>query len=356
MRNFAPPNADRWMVCDAVQFFEPDVDRSKDSKVRLEGLAADNLVTLGGDGYDLDEVVGAYDDNGTLFTPSMVDHIKHYLEFVAHSGGVRERSINSDLVNMSGRIDWYGIKDRTLEVVELKYGYRIVEPTTWQLIAGVYLLQHASPEFYERVDAIKLTVHQPRAMHIDGITRSITLTMDEFEVKCGEMLDRIDAICRADTPVARPGPHCVGCNMAMSCQALTQSIYQAYDVVESIHQINPTGEQLGVELDLLDKMEVLLKAKRTPTVAEGEARLAAGEYVPGWRIENRVGNNHFTVSRGEIEITTGVSAIETKICTPAELIRRGADKKVVTTITERPHAGKKLVRALTPEQIKEKLK
>jgi len=95
---------------------------------------------------------------------------------------------------------------------------------------------------------------------------------------------------------------------------------------------------------MLERMDDLFKARRDAVVAEAEARISANGYVPGWNLEKRYGKRKFKTDAAMIRMLTGIDALESKLCTPAELVRRGATEDQIKPLVSTPLIGTKLVR------------
>ena len=196
-----------------------------------------------------------------------------------------------------------------------------------------------------------LRIYQPRAIHDEGPLRSWHLTRDEYVPYLDQITARVTELLMGDNE-AHVGPHCAHCRHAVGCQALTQSVYKIADLTTSSRVYHtPTAGQLGDELEMLQRMSELLKARRDAVEEEAIHRITSGKFVPNWTIKARYGKKRFTVGVGLIEMLTGVSATEVKTVTPAELLRRNADPKVVASITDTPRIGHTLERFAGPEKV-----
>jgi hypothetical protein len=144
---------------------------------------------------------------------------------------------------------------------------------------------------------------------------------------------------------ADAGNHCHHCVGAGICEALSHSIYAMWKSVSSRSVMVPSNQQLADELDMLDRMAGLLKARTEAVKAEAEFRMDDQQTIPGWAKMPTAGKRKFTVEGDLIEALTGVDPWEKrKLCTPAELERRGVDPTVVRQMSTTPTVGHKLTR------------
>ena len=108
------------------------------------------------------------------------------------------------------------------------------------------------------------------------------------------------------------------------------SVYKTYDIVQRsrVYQ-QPSSQQLADEMTMLEKMKTVFEARYSAIEAELQARLDGGTFIPGYCLEKRYGKKKFTVDDLTIRLMTGINPTQSKTCTPAELIRRGANEDVV---------------------------
>lgn len=240
-----------------------------------------------------------------------------------------------------------------LYVIDLKYGYGIVEPyrnTQLSIYAGAVLrmLQQQG----QIVTGVTLMIHQPRAAHPAGPTRRWDMTIAELEQWVAWIESRGE-MCQGQDPVAVAGEHCADCPAASTCHAVGKTLYQAHGTMLASQQRHMTREELATELTFLDGIEKMLKARRNMVEAEASAHIEAGRAVPGWSLEPGKGHRKWKYDPALIEALTGVSTVSDKPITPAELVRRGADEGLVDTLTETPRTKPSLVR-ITSDMIARK--
>lgn len=337
----------RWMKCAASAHF-PISRSDDDGDAAREGTCAAWVgeLVINGDVASANDMLGQTHENGWTVDADMVKHIQWYADTImvrdtTHKAEVR---IDHPVFPMGGTADHLGwSRDwNTLYIDDLKYGYDIVEPTTWQLICYLFLiLANIEPNHWPKL--IQLSILQPRAIHNDGPYRKLVVDIAGIQPRLNQMQTRVEALLGGEN-LATPSDKCLHCTHAFKCTALTRTVYSMWEVLQSREYLNPTPHQLAEELSMVERMDELFTARKNAVQAESEARLNEGGFVPGWSLERRYGKRKFTVDSPVIEMLTGVDPSVDKTCTPAELIRRGANEKVVQTITTTPFIGVKMKR------------
>ncbi len=342
MRKLRPSASSQWMHC-GLSAHAPLDRPEQDGDAARQGTCAAWVAELvrNGDATCAGDLLGKTHENGWEVDEEMVRHINAYLAILPDDGSSEVFMATECLQGTADDIGW---TPEGLVITDLKYGYGIVEAVNnWQLLSYLYLFL-SDKDINLWPDNVTLRIYQPRAIHDKGPLRSWHLTRDEYEPLVQRIGTRIKALVDGENE-AHVGPQCAHCMHAVGCQALTQSVYKIADLTTSTRVYHtPTPEQLSDELDMLDKMAALLKARKDAVTEEVVYRVNSGSYVPGWVIKSRYGKKRFTVDDMTIGMVTGVDPSETKTCTPAELLRRGANPEVVASITETPRIGHRLER------------
>ena len=318
----------------------PDVDTDPAREGTCAAWVAECV--MNGDASSAEDYLGETHENGWVVDDDMVRHCQWYIDTImARAGHHRaEVYVKHPTLPMAGTADHIGWSDdmQTLYVDDLKYGYKVVEATSPQLTAYLFLvLSNIPPEQWPKL--VQLSILQPRALHKDGPYRKRVVSVAEMQPDLDHMQAMIEYVINTPDPVATPGAHCYRCAKALGCTALTQSVYATWEAIQSREYLDPTPEQLSTELTMLERMTDLFEARNTAVRAEADAKLAEGGFIPGWAVQKKFGNKKFTVDDVSIQMITGIDPTVKKTCTPAELIRRGARKEVVDTITTNPFIG-----------------
>lgn len=330
-----------WFHCALYPRFIANLPEQPASDAAREGTCAAWVAekTLRREVAQCSDLIGAAHENGWIVEKQMADLMQKYVDFVVSIGGMYdvERTVYLNEY-ITGTTDLFAIiANGVLYVIDLKYGFMIVEPyrnTQIAIYAASLLKKYGASE-------VRLGVYQPRAFHPLGIYREWRTSPQELMAFAGE----IEAAGnRAQDPnaTATPGKWCEHCDAAHTCQALAETLYKGHHVIESSRQKKMTGEELAKELDFFDLMETLLKSRSVAVKAEATARAKSGEFLPGYSLETGYGNRKLNISAEEFKFITGIDPYEKKTATPAELVRRGASEKLVDGLSSRPTIPPKL--------------
>lgn len=323
--------------------FIPDAGDG-DTEARREGIAADWVANgvLRGDAASAAEFLGESAPNGWMITGDLVQHVQGYVDYCRSRGEVVQTQsiINIPHLFIRGRLDSQTVQGRTLEIIELKYGWRPVEVEfNPQLLCEAIAL--FDPEKHDRVI---LTIYQPRPYHPDGKVRH--WEMDEPELTTAYYWLKGKAIAATSPdPKGSVGYHCRDCDGRGRCEALARAAYSAFEWISGTAITKMDAKQLGDEAKFLDLALALVKARHSGIIAEINGRMRRNEYIPGWMWEQRLGDREFIIPLNEVEAKTGITPYKQVPMSPAELEREGADVKIIEEITTRSNAGIKLVPA-----------
>jgi hypothetical protein len=354
----APSKAPLWSACalagshlasHGVGYVSPYAEKAE-SDSRREGNAASWLAARLMRGHIVEpDAVGETAPNGWVITEDMLGHVMAFTEYMRSFGGA-QYSHTTPVVLGDGAIIGHledniaVVAGQTLHVFDLRYGWRIVEPERDPTLM-CYGLGLAN----EMTARIVLHVYQPRPFHPDGPGRSWTIPATEA-TQWHDWLVHMANLGNSGNQAAHPGPQCRrhNCELQASCAALKASTYHNHERIAGRgvdRKMSPA--ELAAELDFLEHAEDVLKARKAGIEAEAEGRIRNREHVAGWEVVMRKGQRKFTVEADKVKQITGINPYVEKLCTPAELERRGANKEVVKTITDTPNIGQKLQRTDT---------
>ena len=327
--------AGRWMRCAAAPRFATAVPETTNDAAR-EGTCAAwvaETVIQSTERIDADDMLGKMHSNGWVVDDEMANHVSRYIDVIGRDSTV-EQSVSLWDGLILGTFDAKKIVGRTLYLIDLKYGYKVVNvKSNWQVI--VYTLGCWNDDW----DNACVSIYQPRASHPDGILRSVWYTREELSALAAELYaGAINA--HAAEPMAVPGSHCDDCPAAATCRALAESNYIVGDVIRSPMQHTMTPDEISAELTFLRRAAAMIDARLTAVAADAESLIAAGRIVPGWMMRAGTGHRKWNVDPAVVEIMTGKPAYRQVLRTPAEIERDGGD---VTGLTTKPATRRKLV-------------
>lgn len=341
---FRPSQASYWSRCAAFVRFTQNMPETTNDAAR-EGTCAAWVaeLVLTGEMQTCREALDCVHENGWVVDLEMIDLVQEYVDTVRSYGGTvgAEEFIRaSENPLIEGTLDSSvsALQDGILRIIDLKYGRRIVETTTPQLICYGYGKMMKEPA--GSVREIHLSIYQPRAIHRDGIYRTRVVTPEELHAEFVGLWEMAVEGMKPDS-MATPGPHCADCEAAASCEALAHTSYNLVHQMQSRIKRDMTAEELSKELKFIRDAKATVNARINAVTAEAEARLKK-ESIPGWKLERKKGKRAFTQSGVNIQLLTGIDPWERKLCTPAELERRGATEDQLKGLVKTPETGLKL--------------
>lgn len=316
------------------------------SDARREGVAADWIANgvLKGDAGSAAEYDGETAPNGWIVTPDMVRHVQGYIDFCRSRGPLvrAQVPINIPALYIRGVADAQCTTDSTtLELMELKYGYQIVD-AEW----NAQLLCEAIALFDDtKHDRVIMWVYQPRPYHPEGKARQWVLTAEEL-LTAYHWLAGKAAAALAPNPAGTPGAEwCGNCDGRGRCEALNRAVYTIFETVHGVRLEKRDAPALGAELTFAQKARKLVDAYESGIKAEVAGRMKRGEFIPGHMWDVGLKDREFSVPMSKIFELTGVAPFKMVPRSPAEMEKEGADPEIINSITYRPPAAPRLVPA-----------
>ena len=344
-----PSGAHRWTKCSAAPLFASRAGPQPTNDAAREGTCAawvaELLLT------DVPVAVGMTHENGWEVDATMIGHMQDYAEICRADGGQMWVEENLRLnKSIGGTADCATLADGLLTIRDLKYGFRLVEPDSPQLIiyAAAALVSMETP-----ATAIRTEIYQPRGFHRDGPRRWRDWTPDEIRAKAAWIIERADECYKPD-PIATPGSHCLYCDGAVGCVALQQTTATSLAIAEMTGHRDRTPSELSQALRFYRSALEIITAAAKATETEAEARAKRGERLPGWGLTPRLGQTRVKVSPAAIKALTGIDATKTVPMGIGELRAAGLTVAQLAVITERPNTGHKL-EPLDPDTIARQL-
>jgi hypothetical protein len=308
-----------------------------------EGRAAHWLANhvLRGDASGAEEGLGETAPNGWIIDEKMVRHIQEFVDIVRRHGGVMDATPLTLWGLVHGVPDTYSVGGDTLRVYELKYGYRLVEPDTPQLIlAAGALCTHEHK-------LVSLEIFQPRPYHPSGKHRKWVISPQELQDHLAD-LEKAAWATTEQWPRATPGVHCKRhyCPQAAFCTELTSEIGAAYEIVAGTRRAGkPTVGELGAEVDFLQIADEMIGARLKAAEAELEARIRTGEDGGDWYLKQRQTKRDWTVPLAMVAVLTGKDPYQKpKPKSPAMMEDEGVPLEVIKSISKPGNGGLELAK------------
>lgn len=344
-----PSSSHRWTNCALFMQASQAYPESPEGDEAREGTAAAWVaqVVLTGEARDCYALIGKTHANGWLITNEMAQYVQAYVDMINMRGGTTSCekfvTLSTDPL-IAGTLDLSATIANipTFYIDDLKYGRIPVEVrrNPQEIIYAAAELRKYAPGTF---NLVQLGIYQPRAFHRDGIYRKWVVSVAELLRLADEIIEA-GRRAYAPNPVGTPGGWCTYCPVATRCEALTHTNYARISLVHSQAHRDMTATEISRELDFLEEADATLKARKKAVTAEAEQR-ARKERLPGYRLEMGKGKRRFNVDRAVVRMMTGIDPMEESICTPAELIRRGASKDMAHALSIVPDTGMKLIKA-----------
>lgn len=343
----------RFMVCNGSKMLSGLELLNIPSQITEEGNAAHWLVEQVYKGnFIVEELIDRQAPNGIFITQEMADYVATYLNDIKSlsNGAVEiDTSYATDKWSIRGRADFIGYKDpKTLVVADLKYGWRIVEPSdNWTLIS------HAIAKS-AGVEKIEFRIYQPRPYHPKGQVRTATMTIEELRQKYAEMSYALDN----PKPESVSGSHCSYCKSLTQCPAAQIALMNAVDVANVAFDNEVSDGDLSELLKTLKRAKEVISQACTAYEEMAVARLKDGKVLPGYQLTNAVGKTKWVGKTEDVieyvKMFCDVDISEKTLVTPAKALKMGVPEEVVKSCTERPCTGMKIVE-MNENEMGEKL-
>ncbi len=338
----------RAMACAGSLFFE-DLPKEETNEAALEGTAAGEYlerlltrqelhpnVTHARNGvpfdldmrfYALDVAVGIRDLLGGSYLGVNCETV---IDWQTQSG-----------IAIKGRYDASFTHEKNLYVDDYKYGFGIVEAKeNWQLLGyaiGEVIRRNCS------FPTIVLRIHQPRAHHEEGTTREWRITYDELIHYKTVIENRMTAIVAGEKSLVT-GNQCKYCPAAAACPAFNKAYHRGVDIAHEFLQDTLDEEELSYQLDLVGRVEDLIKTRKSSLEMLAISRIKEGKLITNYGIDQRYGNRTWKsgISPDVIKMMTGKDVTKSEMLSPAQAEKVGVPIEMINTITERKLLGNKL--------------
>lgn len=356
----APSSAYRWVFCEGSVALEAAYPETEEDESAAEGTAAHHA----GAEMLLGREPGTVAPNGVVLTDEMLDGAQMWVDDVRSIGApASELQVEQRVFMPRIHAQAYGTPDTwlfvpstgTVYVWDFKFGHGVVEHfENWQLIAyvcGILDLLGIDGRNDEHIWC-DLRVVQPRAYHREGRVRSWRVRASDLRGYFNRLNLAAHAAMRPGA-ATRTGSYCLHCNAAANCETLRKAVTHAADWLGGSSPEELPARAAGEEMELLEHLATLVKARRTARTADLSARLRRGEGVPGWCLENTTGAKAWKPEDKDKVISLGPLlgldlAKEPAPITPTQALalakKSGVDASVISDYVYNPSTGQKLAR------------
>lgn len=356
----APSSAYRWVSCEGSVQLEALYPEQEEDPSAAEGTAAHHA----GAEMLLGREPGTVAPNGVVLTEEMLDGAQMWVDDVRSIGApASELQVEQRVYMPRIHAQAYGTPDTwlfvpatgTVYVWDFKFGHGVVEHfENWQLIGyvcGILDLLGIDGRNDQELWC-ELRVVQPRAYHREGRVRTWRVRASDLRGYFNRLNLAAHAAMRPGA-ATRTGSYCLHCNAAANCETLRKAVTHAADWLGGSSPEELPARAAGEEMELLEHLATLVKARRTARTADLSARLRRGEGVPGWCLENTTGAKAWKPEDKDKVIMLGALlglelAKEPAPITPTQALalakKSGVDASVISDYVYNPSTGQKLAR------------
>lgn len=307
-----------------------------------------------------DGLVGSAAPNGVIISDEMFEAAWEYAndvvrEIRAHPGAMWavEYHIKAPNVHKEsfGTTDaWlYDSVNQRLIAWDYKYGHKIVEAfENWQginYVAGFFDMLGIDG-VTDQTLRVEIRIVQPRAFHRDGAIRSWKLLGSELRPYITTLSNNAHISLSAGA-VTRSGEHCIYCNARHACSAALTAGLGMYEAVNKPVPAELTPTQLGTQLAIIKRARKQLEYLESGYEEQLKALIRSGSRVPGWSVEQGVGNRQWSKPTEEILKLGELMGVDlkepVKAISPAQAEKKGIDAAVIAAYVERKPGAMKVV-------------
>lgn len=280
--------------------------------------------------------------NNIPITPMIHHHMTEYVKSLGNGEMEVETTWGDGLrFNIKGRADfiWHDEETDTLYVVDLKYGYSIVEPyNNWTLISHALGWIRKNGTFPEN---IVFRIFQPRVYHPEGSTRDYTIGAGMLEI----YNERISTSLGNIGDALNTGKHCLSCNKTATCPAFREANMSMFGRLEHAYRDDMSDEELANEIRLMRFANKAMKKRLEALEDLGIHRAKNGRVMHGLMLDRTYSNRTWNkgLTPAAVQAVTGKDLTVSKLCTPAEAKARGVPELFIESLTSRVETGVKLV-------------
>ncbi len=311
------------------------------------------------------DFVGKADPKGTVIQQWMYDaamvYVMDVLDFCGQHGCLQDLHIEESMISsgisqaVKGPADCWVYVKGMIVIWDFKSGHRYVDPTwAYQFVCyldAIIQLHKIDGHLDQRLN-VEFRVVMPRCHTTSDPVVSFAFKASDARAHIMSLRNQAQLALGPD-PQLFAGKHCLDCRSPHICPLARKVDLIAVDYMETAIPDKLTAEGISFELNLLRWLEKISDARMDALEAEAAARIARGEFIPGFLLESGLGKRRFvqdaTLIIDNTKMLWGVDLSETaKPCTPSEAERRfkaaGYPIEAIPT-TDRPSLPPKLVAA-----------
>jgi hypothetical protein len=317
---------------------------------------------LGGDGFPIGQsMIGRTSPNGVIITEEMFDGALTYYNVITAVVGANYSELMIEVrVSAHHTLDpqAFGTADaiyferatNTLYIWDFKFGHYSVKAYGNLQLVAYAVAAGETFNFVKIHPRLSLHIVQPRCYDGQGPVRTWTCTYDDLRADINFMeMAIVDH--RMNKGLVKSGEWCRECPAAHKCPAIRQAVAVAIDYSTTPIPLNMSNEALAYEMDLIDIAEARIKQRKAAISTEAEARVRAGQLVPGRRMTETTGNRKWSIPDSQVFELGLIHGLNfrtdpkpvTVAAAEALLKRKRIDGSVINQYYHKPKTGMKLI-------------
>jgi len=291
---------------------------------------------------------GTIAPNGVEVDDEMLDAAEVWADLVG-PGAVLETPVACPDIHPEcwGTPDAYRYTPGVLDVYDLKYGHRPVDPfQNDQLVCYASgILRAASVDgLADQHTRVNFHIVQPRAYHRDGPVRTWSCMASDLR----PLINILSGAAHAPDDMLQVSAGCQDCDGRHACAALQYTTLTHADVVlVGGLPVELSPAHAALELRLLHRAAERIAARVTGLEEQVTALLKGGAPVPGYRLEAGSGRERWSVPAPQVIALGSMLGVDLAkppaAITPGQARKAGMPDAVVASCAERPRGAAKLV-------------
>lgn len=235
-----------------------------------------------------------------------------------------------------------------LVILDYKFGHRFVEVfENWQLMdyAAAALEGFGVNGLQDQHLFVEFIIVQPRNYDRAGPVRTWEVRASDLRPYFNKLRNAAEAACM-EKPVSIPNDECRDCPGRHACVALQREAYRAADQSFNTTPAELPEAALSRELQMLKMALKRLEARVNGLEETAEARIMAGQIIPGFAVERTPGRLKWNVPPEEV-IALGLlfqkNLEKHDVVTPTQAKKLGIDETVIKAYASTTLGAPKLV-------------
>lgn len=189
----------------------------------------------------------------------------------------------------------YNAKNAELVIWHLEYGFGHVEafenPQLMNYVAAILLYLNIDGQG-DQFLTVKMRIVQPRSYHSNSSVREWLISAVGLRPHFNKLRHSAQQAMSGEG-LCTPGLHCRHCVASYDCTAVTKTLYNYIDIVTGPVPMDLKGQSLVLEWQLLNRIEKLLKYRKSGIDAQLETSLQRGDHLAGAVLTKSYGNERW---------------------------------------------------------------